>query len=490
MGKGSKIVTPNIQPLSWMPDADPTTPGVIVEASNFIPTERGYAPDFSMATSQRFPVTLPDRVFSADATFLTSGAAMCLFGTATNLYVADGPTLTLRSRAAPYVTINAGFAWRFATFMTFSGTFVLATNAINDMQVTSNVSTTNFSDLAGAPRANTICVQRNFVIGADFVTGAWPYNDGWWCCGQEDHTTWTPDIATQAARGRLTVTPGTIIRLVPFQDTVIAFKFASTYRGIYTGPTANTWSFPLLSKSIGLISHDAVAEADGVLYWMGTAGFYRYAGTQPERLRGSPWNTVKNLIRGLNTVRCVWDPVRRVVRWYVGSPALSDGKAYGFAYHVDTGRWGSFLDNSNCAFSMPADRVPTVDGYDQFVIDPIEWTTFAPVGVIDATTNALMTYSGAPGASSFTSGDIGDDDSVTALMRARIRFQRAPTTSAMTNYHRMDLGDALTTGVTQSRSSGKYDISQSARWHRATFLQTGRYEVMGYSVNPAPAGKR
>ncbi len=473
-----------------MPDADPTTPGVIAEASNFIPTDRGYAPDFSMATSQRFPVTLPARVFSADSTFLDNGSPLCLFGTATNLYVADGATLTLRSRAAPYATINAGTEWRFATFMTASGTFVMASNALNDMQVTSNASTTNFADLAGAPRANTICVQRNFVIGAQFFTGAWPYQDGWWCCGQENHTTWTPDIATQAARGRLTVTPGAIIRLVAFQDSVIAFKFASMYRGFYSGPTDNTWSFPLLSKSIGLISHDAVAEADGVLYWMGTAGFYRYAGAQIERISGSPWATAKTLIRGLNTVRCVWDPVRRVVRWYVGSPALEDGKTYGFTYHVDTGRWGTFLDNSNCAFSIPIDRVPTIDGYDQFVIDPIEWTTFSPVGVIDSTTNALMTYSGPPAASSFTTGDIGDDDAVTGMMRARVRFLSAPTTATITHYHRMQLGDALTTGETATRTDGKYDISHASRWHRLKFLQTGNYEVSGFRVLPARAGNR
>lgn len=482
-------MTPNVPLQAWLPDADPTAPGVIAEVENLLPTLRGYAPDYSLAVSQRYPVTLPARVFSADSTFY-AGAGVCLFGTATGLYAAQDGTLVDRSRATAYATINEGYEWRFATFATASGTYVLATNALNILQVTANITTTDFADVASAPLGNTICVQRNFVLLGNFLTGSWPYDDGWRCSAQEDHTDWTPDIATQSAQGRLTQTPGGIVRLIAYQDSVIAFKATSTYRGTYTGPTANTWSFPLISRSVGLVSHDAVCEADGVLYWMGPAGFYAYAGGQIQRIAGAPWNYAKKLLRGLNTVQCVWDPVRRLVRWYINSTTLEDGRAYGIAYHPDSNKWGRFQDNSNCAFALPVDAVPTLDGYDEFIADLADWTTFGPVGCIDAATNQLLTYSGQPGASSLITGDIGDDDAVTGMLRARLRFQRAPTTSTMTHYHRQELGAALVTGATATRSDGKYDISYAARWHRVKFAQTGMCEVSGFSVGPARAGSR
>ena len=472
-----------------MPDVDPTTPGVIADVENLLPTVRGYAPDYALSPSLRFPVTLPSRVFSADGTFY-NGAAICLFGTADDLYAAQDSTLTVRSRAAPYTTINAGLEWRFATFLTASGTYVLATNARNTLQVTSNITTTDFADVSGAPKGNTICVQRNFVLLANFLSGSWPYDDGWRCSAQEDHTDWTPDIATQSAQGRLTATPGNIVRLVAFQDSVIAFKFNSCYRGFYSGPTGNTWSFPLLSKSIGLVSHDAVCEADNVLYWMGPAGFYVYAGDRPQPIPGAPWNFTKKLLRGLNTVQCIWDPVRRLVRWHIGSSNLSDGRSYGIAYHPDTGKWGRFYNNANCVFSIPIDRAPTFDGYNEFAAEPIVWTTFNVPGYIDADTNELMTGVSPPVGSSFTTGDIGDDDSVTAMMRGRVRFLSAPTSSAMWHSYRMDLGDPLTDGDAVTRNNGKYDVSYAARWHRMRFEQTGMYEVSGFSVGPQMAGKR
>lgn len=480
-------MTPNIPILSWAPDADPTTPGLITDLENLLPTTRGYAPDYSLAASKRMPLTLPARVLSADAAQIES-AYVAFFGTASNIYVGQDSTLTLRSRVAPYAPTNEGLEWRFAVL----GQRVVATNPLNALQSTPNCTTTSFSDVAGGPSGTTICVQRNFVVQASFLslTAAWPYLDGWWCSAQEDATDWTVDIATQCARGRLTATPGGIIRLISFQDTIIAFKFNSMYRGTYTGPTANTWSWPVLSASIGIISHDAVCEAEGALYWMGPNGFYTYNGAQIQRLPNAPWSVAKDLVKGLRTVRCVYDPIRRLVRWYLTSDALSDGKAYGIALHLETGRWGRFQDNSNCVFNIAVDRVPTLTAFSAFQADSMPWTAQRPVAVIDATTNEVKTYSAAPAASSFTTGDIGSDDDVVAMTKARLRCLTSPTTSSMTHYHRMNLGDTLTTGETASRSDGKYDISHAARWHRLKFAQTGAYEVSGFSVEPVRSGRR
>ena len=52
-------MTPNQPLIQWAPDADPTQPGVIVDAEQLLPTQRGYAPDFALMQSSQFPLTIP-----------------------------------------------------------------------------------------------------------------------------------------------------------------------------------------------------------------------------------------------------------------------------------------------------------------------------------------------------------------------------------------------------------------------------------------------
>ena len=60
----------------------------------------------------------------------------------------------------------------------------------------------------------------------------------------------------------------------------------------------------------------------------------------------------------------------------------------------------------------------------------------------------------------------------------------------MTNYYKADAGDALTQGATQSADDGKFDVLQSARWHRLKFDWTGDVEVSGLNADMQPEGER
>jgi hypothetical protein len=54
----------------------------------------------------------------------------------------------------------------------------------------------------------------------------------------------------------------------------------------------------------------------------------------------------------------------------------------------------------------------------------------------------------------------------------------------------MNLQDTLVNGVEEPLIDGKFDFSQSARWHRVRFTGTGIYEMNGFSVGAAAAGRR
>jgi hypothetical protein len=89
-----------------------------------------------------------------------------------------------------------------------------------------------------------------------------------------------------------------------------------------------------------------------------------------------------------------------------------------------------------------------------------------------------------------TTGDFGDDDRYSLLRRVRPRYADAPDSASMTAYYKQDAGDAVTTGETVDANDGKFDVLQSARWHRVKFEFTGDVETTGYTADLVPEGER
>ncbi len=486
-------MTPNIRILAWAPDADPTTPGVLADVENMLPTARGYAPEPGLAASDYYPLTL---------TKAPAGGASISYDYSDVPFVATDLTIsgfflgnwtTLNRAGTAYVAATVDNPWHFASFSTTSAKVIaLAVQVDNILQEKTDTTAGVFANVTAAPAADTIAVQRGFVLLGNYTTGGVQTADGWICSALEDHRDWTPDIATQCAAGRLTATNGQIIRLIAFRDYVIAFKRYSMYRGTYVGAADNTWSWPVVSRSVGLVSHDAVCEAEGVLYWLSHDGFYRWAGGEVQRIQSAPWEWMRTVFASSAFLgyreQCVWDEAQRVVRWLFPSPILSPTtQMLQLTYHPETDRWGKRLINDAAwMFKMPA----------------LQFWTSPTGGVAWGRAVSYFVQSGGnyvlsiprdiagTGQTSLTTGDIGDDDEAFALTRARARFIRSPDSSTMTHYHRMNLGDALTTGETIARSDGKYDVSHSARWHRLKFTQAGMYEVSGFRVETPTAGKR
>lgn len=483
-------MTPNIPVAAWTPDGDLTVPGVLSDVANMVPTRRGYAPEYTLVASTDFAASPPAEVVSAQTLQFVDGAAQPFLSTYTDLYyvLAGGGGLINRSRTSggAYSLASQQYPWRFAAFSSSSSAKVaLACHRDNTLQATTDYTTSVFANVSGGPKADTIAVNRNFVILGNYDDGTRREN-GWICSGIENHTQWTPDIATQCARGLLTATPGRIVRLVSFRDYVVAFKAYSMYRGTYVGAAANTWEWPVVSRSVGLVHHDAVCEADGRLFWLSFDGFYTWSGGSVERINSAPFEWLQDLSAGVGyltvRVQAAWDASRRVVRWTFTLPGPVVGVTC-LTYHVDTDRWGRAELPATLMFSLPFSSAPSV-------LTGAEVQNNLVPGYISVTNNAIMELSGAPGESSFTTGDIGDDENVFDLTRTRVRYRKAPESSVALHSTRMNLDDDLVVVGSVARSSGKYDLSHSSRWHRVKFTQTGPYEVMGYRVEMPKAGKR
>lgn len=486
---------PNQPLIQWAPDADPTQPGVIVEAEQLLPTQRGYAPDFALQFAAQHNLTMP-AVPRGNATIVMGSAqsGTTLIGTESAIYCAKPGALVTLTRATPAYTpvTSDAYGWRFAAF----DDVALAVSFDNTLQESAGPEGgVLFTDVSGAPSAGCMAVQSGFVMLANFPSSAsWPYTDGWWCCAVEDYTDWVLDAATFCAQGRLLQTPGPILRLIAYQDEIIVFKPRSILRGRFSGQTSAPWVWSVVSDTVGIVGHDAVVEADdGVLYFLARDGFYAFNGSVPQRIASAPWEWFQQQIptqANLNRTVAGWDSVRRCVRFmYVRNnlAELATSSIHGgLAFHPETGRWGPFETVSQAFLTLQYDDVPSVSS-------SIAVRRQNVPAVVNSFNREIQTWRGEASQCTFTTGDIGDDDANFVITKARMRNMvhgRTSATISAQHFYRQNLDESLTTGDTVFKFDGKYDFSQSARWHRLKFACIGMLEVFGFRVKVPKTGDR
>lgn len=102
----------------------------------------------------------------------------------------------------------------------------------------------------------------------------------------EDYEAWEPTATNQAGSYRLSHGSEIITSMLTRQE-ILVWTDAAVYSMQYLGPPY-VWGFNILGDNISLISPNAVATANGVVFWMGTDKFYMYSGrveTLPSSLR-------------------------------------------------------------------------------------------------------------------------------------------------------------------------------------------------------------
>ena len=93
---------------------------------------------------------------------------------------------------------------------------------------------------------------------------------------QESYTNWTPAITNQAGSYRLSH-GSTIIGALQTRQEIVVWTDSAVYAMQYLGPPS-VYGFTLLADNISIVSPNAMATANGVVYWMGVDKFYVYSG--------------------------------------------------------------------------------------------------------------------------------------------------------------------------------------------------------------------
>lgn len=477
----------------FAPGIDPTTPGVITDCVNMLPTTNGMA---STGAGAGVGVSaLAAQCLGAITVKKLDNSARTFAGTDTKLYEVSGGAWTDRSRAGNYSTGSK--RWRFAQF----GDVSLAVNYLDATQFST---TAAFADLALAPKAKIVETASGFVMLFGYNDGLNNFTDGWYCSGLYDYTAWTPSAATQCANGRLYDTPGPITGAKRLGNAVAVYKDNAVYLGQYVGPPV-IWSWQQITANAGAYCHEAVVDVSGVHYFLGRNGLFMFDGSRPQAFGAQEvreWLRVNINPSYTGNIVGGYDTAKALIYWFYPSIRSSGVCDEAIVYNTITGQFGRMTRNVNAIIDYTGANLTwsgvgalgatwTAMGSALSIwADPILFGAGVGLSFISNDDNILYAFGGTPTTASITTGDLGDDTQFSTIQRVRPRFLDSPDSATLQHYWKNQEGDYLQTGPTATLSDGKFDILKSARFHRLKMTFTGNAEIMAYDVKAKANGTR
>ena len=485
-----------IKLLGFAPDMESPTPGVITGCSSFIPYLNGMQAAPSNVTPTDVPALAASCIGAAVVTLL-DGTRRIFAGTTTKLYeLSAGAWGDVTRASGGDYTGGADTRWSFCQF----GNGTIATNKTDAMQ--RSVSTGAFSNISGAPKAEIVFSVSSFVMALNVDDGA-SKQDGWHCSAAFDETDWTPSVTTQSASGRLVDTPGILTAGLSLGDYAVAYKNKSIYLGQYVGAPA-VWNWILIpGGEAGCVGKEAICDIGGAHFFVGDDNIWLFDGTRPIPIAD---NTVRQWFFDNSSpsarykTKCVFDRQNNRV-WVFFPSTSSDACDSALVYHVISKQWGCADRSIEAALQYVAagatydtwdDEAATYDALPDISYDSQYWLSGGSALSVFNTSHQLQLVNGSAGASSFTTGDAGDDFQVSQLCCVKLRFSAgtAPTSASMVPSYKMNTGDSYASGSSVSIQDGKFDTLQEARWHKATISFTGDTKVTHIMPQLKAAGER
>lgn len=478
--------------LGFLPDADPSTPGALLAATNVVPYAQGMRGAPAPVTADGAPALAAACRNAVVATKL-DGSRRVISGTATKLYELSGGSWSDVSRGGSY-SLGSDDRWDYAQF----GDATVATNKSTTIQRSNGSGA--FADIATAPKALAIEVASNFVIAFNTDDGTYGNSpDRWWCSANGDETDWTPSATTQATTGRLVSTPGAITAAKAFGDQVVAYKDRSLYLGTFTGG-AEVWRFDLIPADVGCVGVDAVTDIAGFGHvFVGRSDIMVFDGSRPFSIaEGSvrQWFYNNCSQQYLYRTIVVHDKQNNVVWIYYPGRESTGSLDSAIVYHLGRKQWGVATITVEAALNYVSAGATidglsgTIDTLPNVAFDSQYWLAGGRMMTVFSSAHQLSTLTGVTGASSVTLFDVGDDQAVSRLDRLRVAWLEEPAAATASGTTRQSRAGAVTGGASGVYESGKIDIRQSGRFHRLTLNMTGSWAASGVDMDIRAAGRR
>ena len=477
--------------LGFAPDLDPTTEGIVKTGTGLVPTRRG----LGAAPS-------PENTDLAEITATAIGGATIMKGDGTTRTFAvtpgeilegSGTTWTDRSSSAYTATVARFAQLRDQTFA-----------ALGLSDTIQQSSTGAFAALTSAPAAKIVEVVTDQVFAlntSDDTYGAEP--DRWRVSAFELPGSWTANISTLAASGRLTATAGDITAGKRLGSNLVVYKGSSLYLGTFVGAPA-IWRFDLVTDEIGALTQEGVIAAENVHFFAGQENFYVFDGTRPIPIGDDIKDFFFDGELNFNfraSIRGVYDrEAARLVYFYPSSASTTGELDKRIEYNIRTGKWGTptvldvrapfeYRPTTGPTYDTLGDSYATYDDLPTIAYNSPFWFTVANRVAVFNTSNKLQNLTGTGVATDFTPWTMGDDRQLSFITRVRPRFNTYPTSGELVNSYADNLGDTFTSASgTAALNDGKFDFEREARWHSFRMETVGDMEILGLDVEGLPAG--
>ncbi len=479
--------------LGFLPDRDPSIPGVITDCTNVVPTDNGLEGGPAQAAAVVGLSALTAQCRGSAVLMNTGGTRRHFAGTQTDMYELSGTAWLDVSRTANY-TGSSENRWLFDQF----GNVALATNDTEKIQWTS---AGVFQDVTAAPIARVVFTTDNFVMALDYShTTFGDVPDGWWCSAYQDYSSWTASVTTQATQGRLIGNGGPLtagLRLGPY---AVAYKATSLFLGSYVGSPI-VWQWERIPGDVGCIGPEAVCDIGGAHIFVGEDNIWMFDGTRPQPLATGQvrqWfydNSAAS--QRFRTIVKFDRQNNRVWIFYVSSSGSFLDSA--LVYHLTTQKWGRANHSIEAVVNFVTPGITwdtlsslgaTWDSLPDIPWDSQLWQAGGRALAVFNTSHELQILGGASTGGGITTGDFGDDTQVTMLRSSKLRFIQSPTSATSQASKKMAEGDALVISGTSTLADGKFDHRQSGRFHRIAYTMTGPFEVVGVQPDLVPQGQR
>lgn len=479
--------------LGFAPDADPTTPGLLTDCENLIPSEQGMRPGPTAAQIGVAPT--PGDVRGALAAIDLDGNRLAVVGTTTALCSLSGNAWVDISGAGGPFALGNGERWALDQFANST----VASCRSYGMHIATGG---RFAPVVGAPKAKILAVLKGFVMVFNTTEAAFGDSpDRWWCSAYLNASDWTPNVATLCTTGRLVESGGEITAAHRLGDDIIVYKRRSTYVGRFTGP-AEVWNFTQVDSDVGCVGQDAVCDTGKAHYFIGDDDLYAFDGVQARPIgRGvlRDWFVDVRDPKQMHKSIAFWDKQNQLAWFFFPSVAGGGELDCGLVYHPSSNRWGraNHFIRSLVRYASPAatydggsDLVTSHDAGPAIDYDSPFWLEAQELMAGFDAENRLVSFSGTPGASSLTTGDYGDEQLHTMCDRLTLRLKKAPASAVATGFTKDDGGAEVLQASKAIRDDGAFDMRQRGRWHRFKVDFVGDYALIGVEPRLKQAGFR
>lgn len=487
------------QLLGWGPDLDPSTPGVLVDVNNVIPSTDGYRAmePFELVDGgsiggkwrsfilSQVGTNLRINAVLTDATFVSATFAATIYN-----WELGG------SFSSAYSYSSTSTTWAVPVIMRQFDNNIIAARAKQKLVAIDSAGTGGV--ITSSPTCTTVETTRDFVIAFNTDAGF-----DWHCSAIGDERDWALSVSNQCVRGKLFDIKGPITAASKLNENVLAFSRSQCWLGRYVG-APDVWQWDRVSGDVGCVGPEAVAETPYGVVWVSPNDIHIYDGSVIRSLNTDPVRQTifAGISRPLIRYAQVYWERKRGLLWFAFSPVSDTSFRYrttAFAYHFESKRWSK------------ADLSALAGG--------AVFTAFAQGGVQDY---AIGTATWAQGVQQFDDLLIAVDISAANFMRASTTAQTAalgyvesgyignPSRSTMIRSVRplfssndnsngtLTLetrvqglsGGSTATQTTTLDADFKYPLRQTGRWHSFKHVLTGTDVVNGYEVDLVPVGTR